>query len=112
MNIFNEDFEKRLDKLSVEFTKISEKKNLSQDTQRLASTLKVGEEYGELSEAVLMELGHQRQSKLDRYKKEELAGEIADVIIQTLYTGYLFDIDISKAVLSKIEKVENKLSKY
>lgn len=112
MNIFNEDFKKRFDKMNADFTNIACKKDIDKKTERLLAMCKLSEECGELSEVILTSLGYQRQSKLDNYKIEDLEGEIADVIIQTMAIAELFDVDVSKAVLNKMEKVENKLSKY
>ena len=110
MNIFSDYFKNKFNYINSRFAEKNTQRGYDYNTEAMYSTLKLGEEYGELSEAVLTAIGHQRQSKLDEYKKEDIEGEIADVIIQTLVVADLFKIDVSKAILDKLEKLEKKLS--
>jgi len=72
------------------------------------ATLKLREEYGELSEAVLTAIGHQRKSKLDSYQLSDLEGEIADVLIQTMVIAAHFNVDMSSVVEEKINVLKKK----
>jgi NTP pyrophosphatase (non-canonical NTP hydrolase) len=80
--------------------------NLAQDKEILANTAKLSEEVGELSNEVLSYLGLQRKSKLAKSKPEDLAEEIADVLITTLVLADGAGIDISQALEQKIAKIK------
>ena len=79
----------------------------SSETERvLARMVKIGEEFGELCDAVLASQGDQRQEKLEAGGgKDELAKEFADVIITTLLLARTMDIDIEQALETKIAKI-------
>lgn len=110
--MFNKEFLEKFNRINEKFSRKNKERGYDYSTEAMYSTLKLGEEYGELSEAVLTALGHQRQAKLDSYKKSDLEGEIADVIIQTLVVAQHFDIDVSKSIEIKIEKLIEKLENY
>ncbi len=71
----------------------------------LARMAKLTEETGELAEAVLSYLNDQRPEKIDKFEKEELENEIADVIIVALLIAKSTDTDIKVALRRKIDKV-------
>lgn len=87
--------------------KIIEKNNyLLHDEKRiLARTVKLTEEVGELSEAILSYCHDQRDEKLAIFRKENLDDELADVIITTLVLARSVKSDINIAIVSKIEKI-------
>ena len=60
--------------------------HLDREKRLLAYTVKTSEEQGELSEALLSYLSLQRKDKVQN-GKDELAGEVADVIITTALLG-------------------------
>ena len=69
--------------------------------------LKVMEELGELSEAILHTNSLQRKDKLDS-KDIQLKEEFIDVILTTLILAENFEIDIEKELKNKIEKIKNR----
>lgn len=72
--------------------------------------LKIMEELGELSQAVLANESLQREDKLVGLKGE-LEGEFADTLITTMLLAHNMDIDIRKALVEKIEKIKDRFSK-
>ncbi len=70
----------------------------------LFRAVKLSEEVGELSQEILSHNSLQLKRKLDNYKKENLEGEFADVIITTLLLAKAVDVDIKKALENKIAK--------
>ena len=73
--------------------------------------LKLGEEYGELCEAVLSQQGIQRQVKLDEYNLDDIKNELADVVITALTITRNMEIDIEEMIKSKLIKIEKRFSK-
>ncbi len=87
----------------------SHRNNNDNKTEILARTVKLSEEVGELSEAVLTFIGDQRKEKLDKFKKEHLESEIADVIITATMIAMSTDVDIDRAIKNKLDKINNRL---
>ena len=84
-------------------------KNFSEQREMiLARTVKLAEEFGELCSEVLTSSGYQRQERLDKYDKNNLSDEFADVIITTLLLAKLMDVDIREALANKIEKINKR----
>lgn len=104
------DFQELLKFIDTEDERLKKKYGEDMDKEKriLARTVKLTEELGELSEAVLSYNSLQRKDKLDNYKKEELEGEFADVIITTLLLAKSTDVDIAKALGGKIKKIEER----
>jgi len=84
---------------------------LDQDKQIFACTIKLGEEFGELCQEVLFHSSLQRKSKMNKFKKENLSGEFADVLITTLLLAQEMNIDIEKALEDKIKKIDKRYEK-
>ena len=82
-----------------------------QDKQIFARTIKLGEEFGELCQEVLFHSSRQRKSKMDKFKKENLPDEFADVLITTLLLAQEMNIDIEKALEDKIKKIDKRYEK-
>jgi NTP pyrophosphatase (non-canonical NTP hydrolase) len=81
-----------------------------QGTQKIfARTIKIGEEYGELCDAVLASVGDQRKDKL--IEPQHLEGEFADVVITAFLLAKAMDVDMPKALAEKIEKIKAKHNK-
>ncbi|MEO7196008.1 MAG: MazG nucleotide pyrophosphohydrolase domain-containing protein [Pseudonocardiaceae bacterium] len=78
----------------------------SQPAFVLAQAVKLAEEVGELQAEVLGHAGYQRASKDQRFTTESLSGELADVMICVAILASSHDIDLSKALASKIEKID------
>jgi len=72
--------------------------------------LKLGEEYGELCEAVLSSMGIQRQEKLDAHSMEDIKGELADVIITAMTAARYMNIDIEDIVVSKLKIIKERFT--
>ena len=82
-----------------------------QDKQIFARTIKLGEEFGELCQEVLFHSYRQRKSKMDKFKKENLPDEFADVLITTLLLAQEMNVDIEKALEDKIKKIDKRYEK-
>lgn len=79
--------------------------NLPNEQLLLYLTAKLTEETGELAEAILLHIGiGQRKEKQEKYKKEDLEGEIADVIIVASMIAQVADVDIQKVLEFKTQK--------
>jgi NTP pyrophosphatase (non-canonical NTP hydrolase) len=72
----------------------------------LAQAAKLAEEVGELQAEVLGHAGYQRATKDQRFTAESLSSELADVMICVAILASSHDIDLSKALASKIEKID------
>ena len=72
----------------------------------LAQAVKLGEEVGELHAEVLGALKYQRKEKAGRYGSDTLGGEIADVMVCLALLAQVLDVDLSRAVSTKIEHLE------
>lgn len=70
-----------------------------------ARIVKISEEQGELSEAVLNYFSLQRKTK-NQTGKDEVANEIADVIICTSLLAHELDIDLEECLKYKMEKIK------
>jgi len=82
--------------------------NFNLETEMLYQMCKVTEEVGEMSDELLKHLGSQRQDKLDGFKKEHLAEEMADVILAVLIAAEVAGIEIEPALSQKMEKVRSR----
>lgn len=72
----------------------------------LAQAVKLAEEVGELQAEVLGHVGYQRATKDQRFTAESMAGELADVMICVAILASSHDIDLGKALASKIRKID------
>ena len=79
--------------------------------QVLMQTVKVSEEFGELSDEILGSLGNQRESKLEATDPNAIGDEIADVLITVYILAKELDIDVWAALTHKVEKIKAKHSK-
>ena len=79
---------------------------LDKKSQILAKTVKLSEEVGELSQAVLALLEIQRKEKLEhKDAMANLSEEVADVIITTLSLAHECGVPVEEALAAKIEKL-------
>ncbi len=76
----------------------------------IRKTLKIGEELGEFNEAVLSEMGLQRQEKLDSYKREDLEKELADIVISALTLARYLNIELEPWLLKRLDEVERRIA--
>ena len=74
----------------------------------LAHAVKIGEELGELYEAVLAASLRQRTEKLAAHTQENLAEECADVLISTLVLADEMNVDVQKALHAKMAKIRSR----
>lgn len=72
----------------------------------LAQAVKLGEEVGELHAEVLGALGYQRKEKVAQYSSDTLGGELADVVVCVALLAQILDVDLARAVSSKIEHLD------
>lgn len=68
----------------------------------LVQAAKLGEEVGELQAEVLGALKYCRAAKIPQFTEESLAGELADVMVCTMLLAEIFDVDLARAVATKI----------
>ena len=85
--------------------------SLDKDKQVFACAIKLGEEFGELCQEVLFHSSLQRKSKMDKFKKENLSEEFADVLISTLLLAQEMNVDIEKALENKMKKIDKRYEK-
>ena len=72
----------------------------------LAQTVKLGEEVGELHAEVLGALKYHRKEKTGQYGSDTLGGELADVMVCLALLAQILDVDLARAVSSKIEHLD------
>jgi len=84
--------------------------NQTQTERLYARTIKLNEEVGELCEEILAHNNDQRKDKLDNKSENDLAHEIADVLITTLLIAESLKIDPNKALEQKIEKINKRFA--
>ncbi|MBM3271885.1 hypothetical protein FJY94_01195 [Candidatus Kaiserbacteria bacterium] len=73
-----------------------------------AQLAKLGEEYGELCEAVMAEAGHQRADKLAQHSHEKLAAEMADVVLVVFILAEKMGVDLPDALEKKISVIHER----
>jgi NTP pyrophosphatase (non-canonical NTP hydrolase) len=74
----------------------------------LAQAAKLSEEVGELQAEVLGHAGYQRKTKQKVFDAQSIAGELADVIICAAILAGSHDVDLGKALATKIDKIERR----
>lgn len=74
----------------------------------LSRTVKLSEEVGELSEAILSYTDNQRREKLVVFDKLHLDAEIADVIITALVIARATKSDVNVAIINKLKKIQKR----
>lgn len=78
----------------------------SQPAFVLAQAAKLAEEVGELQAEVLGHAGYQRATKDQCFTTELMSSELADVMICVAILASSHDIDLGKALASKIETID------
>lgn len=99
------------DWIRIQSKKITAKYGYASDSQQeriYARTLKLTEEVGELCAEVLAVHGDQRADKLDSRQADDLAHEMADVLICTLLLAETMGVDPNVALRSKIAKIDKR----
>ena len=81
----------------------------SEEELTLAMALKLGEEVGELYNEILAHKGYQRKEKLNKFNKNEIGNEIADVIFVTFILSKVFNIDIEDSLNEKMKKIKERI---
>lgn len=100
-----EEFRQFIDEQHEFFRK---EKRQTQKNRIFARTIKLGEEYGELCDAVLASVGDQRKEKLTREKPGNLEDEFADVLIVLFMLAKAMDVDIMSVLDGKIQKIRKR----
>lgn len=103
-----EEFQQFIDTQHAFFRKV---KRQTPKERVFARTVKLGEEYGELCDAVLASVGDQRKTKLVKEKTRDLAGEFADMMIVLFMLAKAMDIDMLQALEMKVAKIKAKHNK-
>ncbi len=75
----------------------------------LARTLKMMEELGELSDAILSSMQLQRASKVSEFEEVHVADEFADVLGCVILLGIELDINIEEVIKRKIRFTQERL---
>lgn len=75
----------------------------------LARTLKMMEELGELSDAILSSMQLQRASKVSQFEHVHVEDEFADVLGCIMLLGIELDIDIESVIKRKISFTRERL---
>ena len=75
----------------------------------LARTLKMMEELGELSDAILSSMQLQRASKVEQFQQVHVEDEFADVLGCVILLGIELDINIEEVIKRKIRFTQERL---
>ncbi|MGI5828190.1 MAG: hypothetical protein ACOX6V_04200 [Patescibacteria group bacterium] len=75
--------------------------NLGKREVAMVRTIKVAEEFGELSNEILGFLGLHRKSKMDNHKFQKLVEEWTDVWMVLMLLGLYLDVDVGTAIDEK-----------
>jgi len=107
------DFEQLLKFVDVESKRLKKHYGEYPDKEKeaLAMAVKLQEELGELCQEILFHYSLQGKHKADKFNKENLPNEFADVILITLILAKKMNIDIKKALSDKTKKIENRYRK-
>ena len=95
------EFKEIQEKVIANAKRYGEKHNIKIDEE--FAVLKLFEEVGEFSQALLI---HKKKSRPEKYlseeeSKKELAKELADVFGMVIVNAYLLNIDLEEAVIKK-----------
>ncbi len=103
-------FKELLKFIAMERERLSKHTGKYADTEKeiFARTVKVGEEFGELCQEVLFHANLQGKHKKEKFDKDNLSNEFADVIFTTLLLAQDMNVDIEKAMEDKIKKIEKR----
>jgi NTP pyrophosphatase (non-canonical NTP hydrolase) len=82
---------------------------VTDDQKVFTRTMKVVEELGELSDAILSSKGLQRESKLLEFEDHHLEEEFADVLGSLLLLAAELNIDVEKVITEKIQFTKQRL---
>ena len=99
------EFEDFIDEQHAFFRKM---KRQTKKDRIFARTIKLGEEYGELCDAVLALVGDQRKGKLAKGKLGDLEGEFADVLIVLFMLAKAMDVNVMQSVDYKVAKIKKR----
>ncbi|MFZ5376644.1 MAG: MazG-like family protein [Patescibacteria group bacterium] len=97
-----------IDELVKEYKKISNFLNtrwpLKDGQQRIfARTMKIVEELGELADEILTSMNLQRNSKIEKFSRENIEDEFADVLASLILLANEMDIDVEAVMKKKIK---------
>jgi len=83
---------------------LNEKWPLKDHDQRVfARTMKIVEELGELSDEILTSMNLQRDTKIEKFSRQNVEDEFADVLGSLILLGIEMDMDIEKIIQRKID---------
>ncbi len=82
---------------------LNKKWPLKDKEQRVfARTMKIVEELGELADEILTSMNLQRNSKIEKFSRENIEDEFADVLGSLVLLANELDIDIEEVIQRKI----------
>jgi NTP pyrophosphatase (non-canonical NTP hydrolase) len=88
---------------------LNEKWPLKDHDQRVfARTMKIVEELGELSDEILTSMNLQRDTKIEKFSRQNVEDEFADVLGSLVLLGIEMDIDLEKVMQRKIDYTKNR----
>lgn len=88
---------------------LNEKWPLKDHDQRVfARTMKIVEELGELSDEILTSMNLQRDTKIEKFSRQNVEDEFADVLGSLILLGIEMDIDLEKVMQRKIDYTKNR----
>lgn len=104
------DLKEILDFINLENKRLKEKRidDNDEDKYTLANMVKLNEEMGELSDAILSKMRYQRKEKLKDFDDSMIGKEIADVILATLVVAKSMNIDVEKSLEEKINIINER----
>lgn len=73
------------------------------DHRVFARTMKIVEELGELADEILTSMNLQRNSKIQKFSKQNIEDEFADVLGSLILLGIELDIDVKAVMQRKID---------
>ena len=101
-------FEELLEFVALENKRLSDHHKIDGDKKLLAHTVKLSEEMGELSEEILEYLSLQGKHKAGKLEKDNLAKEVADVLIALLIIADTVEVDVKEGLRRTMEKINKR----
>jgi NTP pyrophosphatase (non-canonical NTP hydrolase) len=105
----NDDFLEFISSVSEHLVKQNPDLYAEVERRVYAQVVKLGEEVGELNEAILAHFSRQRSSK--SVKDYNIAAELADIIIVAYIIGHSLGIDVQKALQQRMTTLTARHSK-
>lgn len=79
------------------------------EKETLFRAMKLTEEVGELNQEVLKYYKHASKEKIEKFSRENMEGEFADVFITLVLLAQSLDVDIETALHNKLEIIKTRM---